>query len=77
MTMSSVKRHNTDVENTPNLDNFDTNASTHTTVQMTREMTTSNGCHITLVFPGQSRPGVRRKIAEVFLEALEKGLNES
>ncbi len=77
MTMSSFQRHNIDAEIAPNLDNNNSNASTHTTVQMTREMTTSNGCHVTLVFPGQSRPGIRRKIAEVFLEALEKGMKES
>ena len=44
---------------------------------MTREMTTSNGCHVTLVFPKESRPGVRRKIAEMFLAAMEKGMKES
>ena len=60
-----------------NLDNFDNaNGELHT-VQMTREMTTSNGCHVSLVFPAVSRPGVRRKIAEMFLAALEKGTGKS
>ena len=77
MTMSSFQRHNIDAEIAPNLDNNNSNASTLTTVQMTREMTTSNGCHVTLVFPPESRPGVRRKIAEMFLAAMEKGMSNS
>ena len=64
-------------ENPANLDNFDIVNRTRNTVQMTREMTTSNGCHVTLVFPQESRPGVRRKIAEMFLTAMEKGMSES
>ena len=46
-------------------------------VQMPREMTTESGCHVTLVFPPESRPGVRRKIAEMFLAAMEKGMRNS
>ena len=64
-------------ENPANLDNFDNENRTQTAVQMTREMTTSNGCHVTLVFPKESRPGVRRKIAEMFLAAMEKGMKDS
>ena len=60
-----------------NLDNFDNTNRTRKAVQMTREMTTSNGCHVTLVFPEESRPGVRRKIAEMLLAAMEKGMSES
>ena len=61
----------------PNLDNSDNTNCTQASVQMTREMTTSNGCHVTLVFPPESRPGVRRKIAEMFLAAMEKGMSDS
>ena len=64
-------------ENPANLDNSDYANRTRKAVQMTREMTTSNGCHVTLVFPQESRPGVRRKIAEMFLTAMEKGMSES
>ncbi len=64
-------------ENPANLDNFDNANRTRNAVQMTRQMTTSNGCHVTLVFPLKSRPGVRRKIAEMFVAALEKGMKES
>ncbi len=64
-------------ENPANLDNFDNANRTRNAVQMTREMTTSNGCHITLFFPKESRPGVRRKIAEMLLTAMEKGTEES
>ena len=64
-------------ENPANLDNLDHANRTRKAVQMTREMTTSNGCHVTLVFPEESRPGVRRKIAEMLLAAMEKGMSES
>lgn len=64
-------------ESPTNLDNLDNANRTRNAVQMTREMTTSNGCHVTLVFPQESRPGVRRKIAEMFLTAMEKGMSES
>ena len=64
-------------ENPANLDNFDNANRTRNAVQMTREMTTSNGCHITLVFPRESRPGVRRNIAEMFLAVMEKGMEDS
>ena len=75
--MSLLKEHNIGVEKAPNLDNYDNDTRTHTTVQMTREMMTSNGCHVTLVFPAESRPGVSRKIAEMFLAAMEKGMSDS
>ena len=64
-------------ESPANLDNLDNANRTRNAMQMTREMTTSNGCHVTLVFPQESRPGVRRKIAEMFLTAMEKGMSES
>ena len=61
-------------ESPTNLDNPDNANRTRNAVQMTRELTTSNGCHVTLAFPLRSRPGVRRRIAEVFLSAMEKGM---
>jgi len=64
-------------ESPENLDNLDNVNRTHTTVQMTREMMTSNGCHITLIFPAKSRPGVRREIIEVLVAAMEKGIKET
>ena len=70
-------RNTIEVVEPSNLDNFDNANSALHSVQMTREMTTSNGCHVTLVFPQESRPGVRRKIAEMFLAAMEKGMNDS
>ena len=59
-----------------NLDKTHNGKRTHTTVQMTREMTTSNGCQITLMFPTESCPGVRRRIAEAFIATLEKGTEQ-
>ena len=64
-------------ENPANLDNFDNTNRTQTDVQMTREMTTENGCYVSLIFPRKSRPGVRRKIAEMFVAAMEKGTEAS
>lgn len=64
-------------ESPANLDNLDNANRTRNAVQMTREMTTSNGCHVTLAFPLRSRPGVRRRVSEVFLAAMEKGMKES
>lgn len=64
-------------ESPANLDNFDNEKRAQTAVQTSREMTTSNGCHVTLVFPQKSHPGVRRRIAEMFVAALEKGMNDS
>lgn len=64
-------------ENPADLDNFDNANRTRNAVQMTRQMTTSNGCHVTLVFPLKSHPGIRRKIAEMFVAAMGKGLKES
>ncbi len=63
--------------NPQNLDNSDNTNCVQTDVQMTREMMIFNGCHVTLVFPPESRPGVRRKIAEMFLAAMEKGMSDS
>ena len=48
-------------ENPANLDNFDIVNRTRNTVQMTREMTTSNGCHVTLIFPQDSISARRTK----------------
>lgn len=64
-------------ENTANLDNFDNRNRTQTAVQMTREMTMPNGCHVTLIFPRKSRSGVRREIVETLVTAMEKGTEES
>ena len=64
-------------ENPANLDNFDNGNRTQTAVQMTREMTMSNGCHVTLIFPRKSRPGVRREVVETLVTAMEKGMEES
>ena len=57
-----------------NLENLDNANRTLHAVQMTREMTTSNGCHVTLIFPLKGREGVRETIAEMFVAALEKGM---
>ena len=64
-------------EKPANLDNSDNANRTQNAVQMTREMTTSNGCHVALIYPAVSRPGIRRKIAEMFVAAVEKGMEES
>ena len=64
-------------ESPANLDNLDNANRTRNAVQMTREMTTSNGCHVTLIFPRKSRPGVRREIVETLVTAMEKGMEES
>jgi hypothetical protein len=64
-------------ENPSNLDNFNNANEAHTTVQTTREITTSNGCIVTLIFPGKGRKDARRRIAEMFIAALEKGKDEA
>ena len=64
-------------ESPANLDNFDCEKRAQTDVQMTREMTTANGCHVTLIFPAESKKNVRREIAGIFLAAVEKGMEES
>ena len=82
----SSKKHNIAVADdnynrimsaTLNLDNAYNRKRTQIAVQMTRKMTTSNGCHVTQIFPQKSQSGVCRKIAEVFLTALEKGMKQS
>ena len=60
-----------------NLDNFNNGNRTQTAVQMTREMTMPNSCHVTLIFPRESHPGVRREIVETLVTAMEKGMEES
>ena len=72
-TFNDIRDNMVDGGNPVNLDNFDNANRTLHAVQMTREMTTANGCHVTLIFPLKGREGVRERIAEVFLAALEKG----
>lgn len=61
-------------ESPADLENFDNSNRTLHAVQMTREMTTSNGCHVTLIFPVKGKERVRETIAEMFVAALEKGM---
>ena len=61
-------------ESPANLENLDNANRTLHTVQMTREMTTSNGCHVTLIFPIKGKERVRETIADMFVAALEKGM---
>ena len=72
-TFNDIRDNMVDGGNPVNLDNFDNANRTLHAVQMTREMTTTNGCHVTLIFPLKGREGVRETITEVFLAALEKG----
>jgi len=41
-------------------------------VQGCREMTTSNGCNVTLVFSPKSNPQARREVAGMLLAAFER-----
>ncbi len=72
-TFNDIRDNMVNGGNHVDLENFDNANRTLHTVQMTREMTTANGCHVTLIFPLKGREGVRETIAEVFLAALEKG----
>jgi len=46
--------------------------STQPTVQECRDMTTSNGCKVTLVFSPKSNPQARRDVAGMLLAAFER-----
>ena len=76
-TFNDIRNSIIDGETLANLDNFDNTNRVQTAVQMTREMKTDNGCNVTLIFPLKSRSGVRRRIAEMFVAALEKGMKDS
>ena len=41
-------------------------------VQMPREMTTENGCHVSLRFPEEDDPLIHREIARMLIAAFEK-----
>ena len=48
------------------------NEKSATSVQQCREVTTTNGCNVTLVFRPQSNPQVREDVAEMLLAAFER-----
>lgn len=52
-----------------NLDNVNSSAPTWA---MSRDMITSNGCHVRLTFRKVSKPGVREEIARLLLASLEE-----
>ena len=52
-----------------NLDNANSSAPTWA---MSRDMITSNGCHVRLTFRKVSKPGVREEIARLLLASLEE-----
>lgn len=52
-----------------NLDNANNSAPTWA---MSRDMITSNGCHVRLTFRKVSKPGVREEIARLLLASLEE-----
>ena len=53
-----------------NLDNANNSALPF--VQMSRELITSNGCHVKLIFREESKPGVREEIARLLLASFEE-----
>ena len=57
-------------EDPANLDNFDNANSAYHSVQMTREIITSNGCRVRLVFPEVGHKDVRREIAGMLLATM-------
>ncbi len=57
-------------EASTNLDNA--NNSAQPFVQMSREVITSNGCHVKLIFRKESKPGVREEIARLLLASFEE-----
>ena len=53
-----------------NLDNANNGAQPF--VQMSRELITSNGCHVKLIFRKESKPSVREEIARLLLASFEE-----
>ena len=52
--------------------NLDNNIVALPTVQVPREVTTSNGCHVSLRFRAEDDPKVHREIAGMLLAAFER-----
>lgn len=53
-----------------NLENKNNKLST---VRVSREVMTDSGCGITMLFPEESDPQIRRDVAAMLLAAFEKG----
>lgn len=50
--------------------NLENDISATPNVQVSRDIITPNGCHLTLVFPKEGRKGVREEIAEILLSTI-------
>ena len=49
--------------------NLDNEIDTLSSVQVSRELITPNGCHVKMLFPQSSGHGIRREIAQLLLTA--------
>lgn len=52
--------------------NLDNVIKTQPTVQVTRQMTTTNGCKVSMTFPARENPSIQRDVAEMLLAAFAK-----
>ena len=52
--------------------NLENEISATTSVQQCREVRTTNGCRVTMVFRPQSNPQVRKDVAGMLLAAFER-----
>ncbi len=52
--------------------NLDNGIKTQPTVQVTRQMTTTNGCKVSMTFPVKENPAIQRDVAEMLLAAFAK-----
>ena len=52
--------------------NLDNEILALSSVQMPREMTTENGCHVSLCFQDEEDPNVHREIARMLIAAFKK-----
>ena len=52
--------------------NLDNDILALSSVQMPREMTTENGCHVSLCFRNEEDPNIHREIARMLIAAFKK-----
>ena len=52
--------------------NLDNEILALSSVQMPREMTTENGCHVSLCFRDEEDPNIHREIARMLIAAFKK-----
>ena len=59
-------------KNERKLTNLDNSNIALPSVQVSRELTTTNGCHVSLLFPGMENPRIHHEIAGMLIAAFVK-----